>query len=124
MKLLAHLPAFEMQDVRPGSIVLATLCLFAAVGISLLLVGGILFWLRPDDRAVAPMETRQLRAGARLEIEPAQDARRLKQAALQRLQGYGWTDRKTGEAHIPISRAIALLAKQGWPDADNQGAKR
>lgn len=121
MKLLEHLPAAETQDVRPALVVAAAVGLFATVALSLVVVAAILFWLRPAERPVSPIEAEQLRSGPRLQINEKQDAQQLQQAAAQRLQGYAWADRKTREAHIPIDRAIALLAKQGWPDADTGG---
>lgn len=123
MKLLPHLPAYEMQDVRAISVVLTVAGLFASVILSFAIVAGILVWLRPAERSMPATETGQLRTGPRLEIDPKQDARRLNEAALKRLQGYGWTDRKAGEAHIPIGRAMALLAERGWPDPDIGGAR-
>ena len=32
------------------------------------------------------------------------------------LASYGWTDRNAGIAHIPVDRAMAILAERGWPD--------
>jgi hypothetical protein len=123
MKLLPHLPAYETQDLSPIGIVRAYVGLIASVILSFAIVGAIIIWLTPAERPVPKIDTEQLRAGPRLEVDEKQDARHLNDAALQRLQGYAWTDRKAGEAHIPIGRAIALLAKQGWPDTDDGGAK-
>lgn len=36
--------------------------------------------------------------------------------AAARLSGYGWVDRRAGIAHIPIDRAMAILAERGWPE--------
>jgi hypothetical protein len=33
----------------------------------------------------------------------------------QRLTNYGWVDRNAGKVHIPIDRAIDLLAQRGLP---------
>jgi hypothetical protein len=33
------------------------------------------------------------------------------------LNTYGWTDQKAGVAHIPIDRAMALIAQRGLPVA-------
>lgn len=118
MKLLPHLPGYETEDIRPRSVVLVGVGLFATVLVFLAVVACVLWWLRPMDRAVPEIETEQLRAGPRLEIDPKQDAQRLHAEAARRLQAYGWTDRKAGEAHIPINRAIELLSAKGWPDAD------
>jgi hypothetical protein len=123
MKLLPHLPAYETQDVRATTIALSGAGLFAGIILSLVAVAGILYWLRPADNTAPTIETRQLRAGPRLEVNPDQDAQRLQRIALQRLQDYGWADRRRGQARIPIERAMQLLAKQGWPDSDAGGAK-
>lgn len=123
MKLLPHLPAYETQDLRPLTIVLAGLGLLLGVILSLAVVAGILYWQRPASRPVPAIETQRLRAGPRLEIDSGRDAQTLQQEAFRRLQGYGWTDHGTGEAHIPIERAMQLLARQGWPDNGPGGKK-
>jgi len=53
--------------------------------------------------------------GPALEPNPAADLARLKEEELSRLNGYGWVDRNTGVAHIPIERAIDILARSGLP---------
>ena len=123
MKLLPHLPAFETQDMRPVDIVVMGFVLFGSVALSLVIVGAILFCLSPAERPASAIEAEQLRGGPRLQVDAKEDVRQLEQAAAQRLQGYAWADRNTQEAHIPIDRAMALLAKQGWPDADTGGGK-
>jgi hypothetical protein len=121
MKLLPHLPAHETQDLSPVAVVWAYAGLIASVILSFAIVGAVIIWLRPAERPVPELDIEQLRAGPRLEVDEKQDARHLNEAALHRLKGYAWSDRKVGEAHIPINRAIEILAKQGWPDAG--GAK-
>ena len=39
----------------------------------------------------------------------------LREQAIVRLNGYGWVDEEAGRAHIPIDRAIALVAENGLP---------
>jgi hypothetical protein len=39
----------------------------------------------------------------------------MKTEDLERLSHYGWVDRAAGIAHIPIDRAIDILAKRGLP---------
>jgi hypothetical protein len=48
----------------------------------------------------------------RLETAPALDLRALRAAEDARLDGYGWVDRRAGIVHIPIERAIDLLASE------------
>jgi len=47
-------------------------------------------------------------------------AYRRKERAL--LNTYGWNDRATGVAHIPIARAMELLARRGWPASTQPAA--
>jgi hypothetical protein len=53
--------------------------------------------------------------GPRLQATPPTDLAKLKEAELRRLNGYGWVDRKAGLAHIPIDRAIEIVASRGLP---------
>lgn len=39
----------------------------------------------------------------------------LRQQQIAQLNGYGWVNQGAGIAHIPIDRAISLVAKQGLP---------
>jgi hypothetical protein len=48
-----------------------------------------------------------------LQDNPAADLSRLKTQSLDRLNTYGWVNREAGIAHIPIDRAIDILAKTG-----------
>jgi hypothetical protein len=47
--------------------------------------------------------------------DQAAQRRAIEDAAAARLSSYGWTDRAAGIAHIPIDRAMAILAERGWP---------
>ena len=53
--------------------------------------------------------------GPRLQAMPPTDFVKLKEAELRRLNGYGWVDQKAGIAHIPIDRAIDIVASNGLP---------
>jgi hypothetical protein len=54
----------------------------------------------------------------RLQADPAAEWIRLKSAADEQLKSYGWIDRQAGIAHIPIDRAIAIIAKSGIPPSE------
>jgi hypothetical protein len=58
---------------------------------------------------------RQAPPEPRLQIAPRDDLRRLREREEALLHGYGWVDRDTGVARIPIERAIELLATRGLP---------
>jgi len=51
----------------------------------------------------------------RIQPNPDVELVKVKQEELGRLNGYGWVDKKAGVAHIPIDRAIDILAKTGLP---------
>jgi hypothetical protein len=53
----------------------------------------------------------------RLQTAPPLDLRDLRTAEAAQLEGYGWIDRQAGIAHIPIERAMELVARDA-------GAKR
>jgi len=48
----------------------------------------------------------------RLETAPSLDLRALRAEEATRLHDYGWVDRQGGIVHIPIDRAIDLVAKE------------
>jgi hypothetical protein len=54
-------------------------------------------------------------AGPRLQADPGQERIEVAKRDLGRLNSYGWIDSKAGKAHIPIDRAMAILAKSGLP---------
>jgi hypothetical protein len=45
----------------------------------------------------------------RLQLDPSDDLRRLREREARRLHGYGWVDPNAGAVHIPIERAQQLL---------------
>jgi hypothetical protein len=50
-----------------------------------------------------------------LQRNPAADMSRLKTQSLDRLNSYGWVNREAGIAHIPVDRAMDILARSGLP---------
>lgn len=54
--------------------------------------------------------------GPLLQSDPAGETRAILQAAEARLGAYGWNDAEKASAHIPIERAMAILAERGLPD--------
>jgi hypothetical protein len=51
----------------------------------------------------------------RLQPHPPVELVDLKEAERHRLYGYGWVDRAAGIAHIPIDRAMDIVASSGFP---------
>jgi hypothetical protein len=51
----------------------------------------------------------------RLQASPALDLRELQAREHERLSTYGWVDRQAGVVHLPIERAMELVAEEGLP---------
>jgi hypothetical protein len=50
-----------------------------------------------------------------LQIDPAQDLAAWRRTEEARLARYGWADRGRTAVHIPIDRAMSLIAERGLP---------
>lgn len=113
---------YEPTDVSARLILLAGIGLFAGVALSIFIAFVV---LRSVEPALEPPSTAfnvQPRGGPRLEVSPSADRALLQAGAQSRLEGYGWNDKSIQTAHIPIDRAMAILAIRGWPDqADKHG---
>ena len=48
----------------------------------------------------------------RLQTAPQDDLRDLRHAEEEQLHAYGWVDRRAGVVHVPIERAMELLASE------------
>ena len=51
----------------------------------------------------------------RLQIHPQQDLRDLRAREDAMLHGYGWVDKNTGVARIPIEEAMKIVVQRGLP---------
>jgi hypothetical protein len=101
----------------------ATICSSAAV-VGLVMkgfsseVGGL--------RALAPprfADEAGLFPAPRIQANPDVELVTVRKEELGRLNGYGWVDKKSGVAHIPIDRAIDILAKSGLPRVEAKVAE-
>lgn len=54
-------------------------------------------------------------AGPRLLARPEGELKQVRQQEKERLESYGWVDQTAGVAHIPVERAIDLVAARGLP---------
>ncbi len=59
------------------------------------------------------VETLQAFPAPRLQPNPAQDYVDFHAAQMKQLAGYAWVDRSTALVHLPIERAMALIAARG-----------
>jgi hypothetical protein len=112
---------YEVKDVSPRAVSYALLGFILAIVVAGALVAGLLVLLRDAEERppVSPLAMRELvPPSPRLEVSPQVERAEIEAAAKARLAGYGWVDRDAALAHIPIARAMQLLAEHGWPDPD------
>jgi hypothetical protein len=108
----------ETRDIRARPIVLAGA---AVVGLILASSAGVWFlvghYARREARASAPNPLAaygpQKPPAPRLQAAPRSDLEALRAGEDAQLHGYGWIDRAAGRVHIPIERAMELLANSG-----------
>jgi hypothetical protein len=108
----------ERRDISPATVVRWTAGIFA-----LLILSAAAMWLllgRYDRRLAeespppspladyGPQEPPE----PRLQVDAAADIARLRATEQAQLDGYGWVDREGGTVHIPIERAMQLLAER------------
>lgn len=112
----------ELLDLKPKAAVVF------ALGMLLMLAGVVATTLFLFDyfvpRSVArPNLATEVQSfpEPRLQIAPSQDLERLNEANRQKLESYGWVDRSTGVARIPIERAMDIVVDQGWQEQVHEG---
>jgi hypothetical protein len=90
-------------------------CLCLMVAFALLGSDLLVDYFGPPESRTPSAGTTEAATGPpepRLQTDPSQDLARMRHAEDARLQSYGWIDRQTGAVHIPIARAMDLLAAQ------------
>ena len=73
-----------------------------------------------NPRQVSPDEIKQF-PQPRLEINERQEIKDFRLKEEQQLNTYGWVDQKTGVVHIPIERAMELIAQRGLSTTPKAG---
>jgi hypothetical protein len=109
--------AHEGTDVNLRPVVVAGLGLILVLIISALAMAGLFDILKveqarssPQANPLAAAEGPQVPPAPRLQVHPIKDLQELRKAENDLLTSYGWKDQKTGIVHIPIARAMELLA--------------
>ncbi|MGH7853185.1 MAG: hypothetical protein ACREP3_07065 [Candidatus Binatia bacterium] len=110
----------ELSDLSPRNISLFGAGLAVLIIVVLLASYAMMVWLRDGAarRAEPPSPlstTREPTPGPELLVEPGRAMKAMRQQEEARLKSYGWIDQEKGIAHIPIERAIDMLAEQGLP---------
>jgi len=95
-----------------AGLVVMTLISLAAMA---LLFRGLAHQAQRRDPAPSPIQEaneRHLPPGPTLQTAPEMDLGAMRAAEEARLHSYGWVDESQGIAHIPIERAIEILAQR------------
>ena len=111
---------YEISDLSPRGIALFAAGLAVMIVVSLVAVYALLELLRDGRREAAetpaPPATASAPApGPRLLVEPGRAFKAMREQEQTWLKSYGWIDQEKGIAHIPIDRAIEMLAQKGLP---------
>lgn len=117
----------ERSDAHVGPAAKLGLVLVLGVVVSFgLMVGLFRFFAamaESDSAPAAKMATAdELPPLPRLEVVSGRNLEQLQAEIDERLDGYGWADRALRSVHIPIERAIDVVAEQGLPTRQATGA--
>ena len=116
----ANVHTHEKSDASPRTILVA---------MSGLVMGAVVVWLcvaalwhflsKSEEHPSATPFTygapRELPPDPKLQVTPYLDWDRYRQEQMRQLNGFGWVDQGAGKVHIPIDRAMDIVAKQGLP---------
>jgi hypothetical protein len=109
----------ETSDANIRNLALSGVGLFAVIGLSLLAMWVMFRYLAGHEKTgpPAPLMARErvVPPAPQLQVAPASDLERVRQAEAAVLNSYAWVDRKQGVVRIPVDRAIELLAGRGLP---------
>jgi hypothetical protein len=114
--------SLDDRELDTRSIVIFGVVLFVGT----LVVMVLMYWMsaafkgmdEAKDPPPSPLVEAQLDPippGPRLQAVPPRDMDELRSRDRKTLTSYGWVDQAGGVAHIPVERAIAILATKGLP---------
>ena len=72
----------------------------------------------PAPSPIAAARVESLPPGVQLAARPEQELAAYRREVDERLAGWGWVDRDANVAHVPIERAIELVAADAAPTRD------
>ncbi|HZW81361.1 MAG TPA: hypothetical protein VFF50_12885 [Candidatus Deferrimicrobiaceae bacterium] len=125
--------SYEHQDLRPAGIlyflltlvVVTVLCMFGLKGLYAFLdhrerasesvVNPLVKNVPEDTRHIPPGYPQTAFPSPRLEVDERGQLNGIRLEQDEALYSYGWVDEKAGMVHIPIERAMDLLAQRGLP---------
>ncbi|MDZ7289035.1 MAG: hypothetical protein ONB44_01500 [candidate division KSB1 bacterium] len=115
----------ETSDASISAVIKFGIGLTVVIAVMMLLM----FWMKSvlqeqEQRSETPPSPlavgRQLPAAPRLQVTPEMDLQKYLAREDSILHSYGWVVREAGIVHIPIDRAIELVAQKGLPVTTGQ----
>jgi hypothetical protein len=94
------------------------------IGVSCLLAIVVTWWMmdryaaeaeanKPPPSPIVQADERRLPPGPLLQQHPERELEEMRREMTERLESYGWVDEGAGVVHLPIDRAIELIAERG-----------
>jgi len=102
-------PKHERSDVDARVVAIALFAVICIVVVVAFVVKAFLAASAPSR--AGPTDT-PIAAPVRLGSDPAGEIAAYQEEKLRQLDGYGWVDRDRGIAHVPIARAVQMMAEQ------------
>jgi len=111
-------PGYEHQDASPRGVTLAGIGLMILLVLSLAVVAGLFSLFRQRQVSAygtGPTPTAIEPPAPRLQVDPAKDLQEVRATQQAQLSSYGWVNKGAGIIHMPIDRAMEIVADQGVP---------
>jgi hypothetical protein len=119
-----HAGAHETRDTPPRVPIYAMIATVATLFVGVAVVSTIMatVWQRaPPEPSPFAGEDQAPPTAPRLQPAPWEDMELLRSAMERRLNSVGWLDREADVVHMPIERAMNLIAQRGLPSAQSSG---
>jgi hypothetical protein len=117
---------YEHKDADARIIVYSTLGLIVSLVVVCFIVVGIFKAMQDEMPRPAPIsrveDPNRLPPEPRLQPFPANQLGVLRQHEDDVLDSYGWVDQKAGVVHIPVDKAMDIMAQRGFPVKSEQTA--
>jgi hypothetical protein len=117
----AERAGYEPRDASIRGVLWVALAIVVAVALGMAVLAIVVRLLETANErpALSPLErTEVVPPEPRLEVHPARTLAEIRRREEGLLETFAWIDREAGIARIPIEEAMAVLAKQGWPDKE------
>src|SRR5690349_9654643 len=113
----------ESEDMNVRGVIVSWLTIVGMVVVSILIAFGFIALLAEHRTTDTFVATRRFPT-PRLESDPPRDLAEYRREQQAKVAGYRWIDRNAGVVHIPIRRAMEVLAGHHAPAADRSPPDR